>query len=192
MGSLTQMVRKDLRQFLTALDLYCALLVMVPALYLRLTGQLAPSARVPLTALLIIIMSTMALTLFGLDGESGMARYCLWPLPAWRVLAAKGIAYLILILLVTLPLSPAGGLAGGVIALAVGQFVSLKQVIPQSRWRFRASSTFGYSAAQMLLALLGLGAVARLGTLCLGPCIAVYAVSLWVCGRHLSFRNGIE
>ena len=186
LGGLTQIVRKDLRQFLTALDLYCALLIAVPALYLRLTGELMTDARVPLTGLVVVIVSTMALTLFGLDGESGLARYRLLPLSGWRVLAAKGIAYLLLVLLVTSPLSPSGGLAGGLIALAVGQFVSVKQVIPQSRWRFRASSQFGYSLAQMLLALFGFGAVTQLGISCLGLCAFVYGVSLWICGRHLT------
>ncbi len=183
-GLLTQVVRKDLRQFLTALDLYCALLIAVPASYLRLSGQLPLSAHVPLTALLIVIMSTMALTLFGLDGESGIARCRLWPLAGWQALAAKAIAYLLLIILVTLPFSPIGGLAGGLMALAVGQFASVKQVILQSRWRFRASSSFGYSLIQMFLALLGFAAVTQWGVLWLGPCAAVYAASLWFCGKR--------
>jgi hypothetical protein len=188
MGILTQMVRKDLRQFLTALDLYCALLIALPALYFRLTGKLPVDARVPLTGLIIVIMSTMALTLFGLDGESGFARYSLWPLSGWRVLAAKGIAYLLLLILVTLPLSPGGGLAGGFISLAVGQWVSINQWIPQSRWRFRASRRFAYSLAQMILALCGFAAVTQLGILWLGLCLAVYALSLWICGRHLKAK----
>jgi hypothetical protein len=186
LGVLTQIVRKDVRQLLTALDLYCALLIAAPVLYFRLTGKLPESAHVPLTGLLIIIMSTMALTLFGLDGESGMTRYRLWPLAGWRILGAKGIAYLLLMLLVTLPLAPAGGLAGGLIALAVGQFISVEQMIPQSRFRFRASSPFAYSLAQMILALFGFAAVAQLGVMWLAPCIAAYAVSLWFCGRRLS------
>ena len=190
-GILTQILRKDLRQFLTALDLYCALLITVPAFYLRLTGQLAFSARIPLTGLLIIIMSTMALTLFGLDGESGMTRYRLYPLSGWQVLVAKAIAYLLLMVLVTLPLSPAGGLAGGLMALTVGQFVSVKQVIEQSRWRFRASSPFGHSLAQMFLALLGFSAVTQVGVWCLGPCVAMYAVSLWFCGRRFTVLSSM-
>jgi hypothetical protein len=185
-GILTQMVRKDLRQFLTALDVYCALMIVLPALYFRLSGELPESARVPLTGLVIIIMSTIALTLFGLDGESGMARYRLWPILGWQILSAKGVAYLLLMLLVTLPLAPAGGLAGGLMALAMGQFASVKQVIPQSRWRFRASSPFGYSLLQMILALFGFAAVTQLGVVMLGPCIAAYLVSLWRCGGRLS------
>jgi hypothetical protein len=183
-GSLTQLVRKDLRQFLTALDLYCALLIAAPSLYLRLTGKLPVDARVPLTGLLIVIMSTMALTLFGLDGEGGRERYRLLPLSGWRVLAAKGIAYLLLVLLVTMPLSPAGGIAGGLVALAVGQWTSVNKVIPQSRWRFRASSPLGSSLVQMLLALFGFAAVTQLGIPWLGLSVAVYAVSLWICGRR--------
>ncbi len=184
LGSLTRLVRKDLRQFLTALDLYCALIIVVPALYFRLRGELPASAHIPLTGLLVVIMSTMALTLFGLDGEGGMARYRLLPLAGWQILGAKGVAYLLLMFVVTLPLAPAGGFAGGLIALAVGQFVSVKQVIPQSRWRFRSSSQFGYGLAQMILALLGFGAVTQLGVLCLVPCIAAYAVSLLLCGER--------
>lgn len=184
LGMLTQLVRKDLRQFLTALDLYCALLIVAPAMYLRLSGKLPESAQVPLTGLVIVIMSTMALTLFGLDGESGMVRYRLWPLAGWQVLSAKGVAYLLLMLLVTLPLAPAGGVGGGLMALAAGQFASVKQVIPQSRWRFRASRPLGYSLAQMALALLGFAAVTQWGAVWLGPCLGVYAVSLWLCGRR--------
>ena len=187
LGTLTQIVRKDLRQFLTALDLYCALLIVIPAFYLRLTGELPVSAHVPLTGLVVVVMSTMPLTLFGLDGEGGMTRYRLWPLHGWQVLAAKGIAYLVVMLLLTLPLS-AGGLAGGLIVLAIGQFVSVKQVIRQSRWRFRASNSLGYSLAQMLVALLGFAAVTLWSSLWLVLCIVVYAVSLWLCGRRLDAK----
>jgi hypothetical protein len=65
---------------------------------------------------------------------------------AWVILAGMiGIAYLALVLLVTLPLSPAGGLAGGLVALAVGQFASVRHTDPQSRWRLRACSARGYN-----------------------------------------------
>ena len=188
MGILTDLVRKDVRQFLTALDFYCALLIALPALYFRITGELPVDAGVPLTGVLIVIMSTMALTLFGLDGPSGMARYSLWPLSGRAVLAAKGIAYLLLLVLVTLPLSPSGGLAGGLLSLAAGQWVSVKQVVPQSRWRFRASHPFGYSVAQMILALCGFAAVTQLGAQWLGLCLAAYMMSLWICGRRLKAR----
>ena len=197
-GVLTQIVRKDLRQSLTALDFYCALLITLPCLYLRLTGQLPREARIPLTGLLIVIMSTIPLTLFALDGESGLNRYALWPLPGWKVLAAKAVAYLLPMLLITLPLSPIGGLAGGLVALAVGQFAAVRRFAPQSRWRFRAGSPMGYrlgafafSLGEMLSAMGGLVLVTRFGTGWLSACIAIYAVSLWFCGRFWDARVGM-
>lgn len=189
-GRLTLLIRKDLRQFLTALDLYCALLIAVPALGLRISGDLPPASHRPLTGLLIVILSTMALTLFGLDGEDGRARYRLWPLAGWQILGAKGVAYLLLVLLVTLPLSPSGGIAGGLIALAAGQPAAVKQVIPQARWRFRTSSPFGTSLAQMLLSLFAFAAVTQFGAQWLVVPAAIYAVSLWVCGRRLDRQAG--
>lgn len=197
-GGLTQIVRKDLRQSLTALDFYCALLIALPCLYFRLIGKLPPDARTVVTGLLIVIMSTIPLTLFGLDGESGMSRYALWPIPGWKVLAAKAVAFLLLMLLVTLPLSPIGGLAGGLVALAVGQFASVRRIASQARWRFRAGSPMGYklsalgfSLAEMLLAILGLVLVARYGAWWLGACVAIYAGSLWFCGRDWDTRVGM-
>lgn len=186
-GVLPPLLRKDLRQFLTALDFYCALLIATPAAYLRfVTAELPADSHAPLTMVLIIMMSTMALTLFGLDGESGLTRYRLLPVPGWRILLTKGLAFLLLMLLVTLPLSPAGGLAGGLIALAIGQWYAVRRpVMPQSRWRFRASSPFAASLGQMLGALAGFAVVTQLGPVWLVGCAAVYAGSLWVCGRRL-------
>lgn len=190
LGMLTELVRKDLRQLLTALDLYCAILIAAPAAYLRCRGELPPSAQLPLTALVVVMMSTMGLTLFGLDGASGITRYSLWSLARWQVLASKGMAYMLLTFVIMLPLSPMSGLAGGLAALTAGQFVSLKQVIPQVRWRFRASSPFAYSMAQMLFALFAVFMVAQLGVLFgLGLCFAAYAVSLWLCVRQWSGIN---
>lgn len=186
LGILTLMVRKDLRQSLTALDLYCTLLIAVPAYWMRLTGMLPVEAHAPLTGVVITLMSTMALTLFGLDGASGVMRYRLWPISGSWVLAAKGIAYLLLILLVTLPLSPFAGLAGALIALAVGQWVSVKLMVPQSRWRFRVSKSFASSITQMVFALFGFALVSQLGVLWLVLCIGVYAISLRISGQQLS------
>jgi hypothetical protein len=176
-GALTQLVRKDLRQFLTALDLYCALLITIPAAYLRFTGELPADAHVPLTMLMVVTPSTMALSLFGLDGESGLTRYRLSPLAGWQIFASKSIAYLILTLVITAPLAPAAGLAGGCLALVGGHWHSAKHPTPQSRWRFRVSSGLGPSLVQMILAILGFGLVSQLGAIWLPLCIALCALS---------------
>lgn len=184
-GRLTHLIRKDLRQLLTSLDLYCALLISVPALIFRWRGKLPADSHLPLSGLVIIILSTMALTLFGLDGDSGMTRYRLWPIAAWRVLVSKGAAYLLLVIFVTLPLSPFGGLAGGLVSLGVGQWHSIHHLFPQSRWRFRSSSPFGVSLLQMVLSILALGAVTQMGPVWLIPPVIFYGASLWLCARQL-------
>ena len=184
LGALTELVRKDLKQFLTALDFYCALVIAAPATYLRIGGKLPAAAHLPVAGLIVLTTSTMALTLFGLDGESGMTRYHLYPLSPLTILASKSVAYLLLTVVVTLPLAPVYGLAGGLGALAVGQFASVKQVVPQVRWRFRASSPFAYSLAQMLLAVFAVFTVEQLGLLGIGACFAAYAFSLWLCIQH--------
>lgn len=117
LGMLTELVRKDLKQFLTALDLYCALLIAVPATYLPMCGKLPPAAQLPLTCLIVLTMSTMALTLCGLDGDGGMTRYRLYALSPSAILVSKSVAYLLLTALLTLLLNPVSGLAGGLGAL---------------------------------------------------------------------------
>jgi hypothetical protein len=186
LGRLAILVRRDLRQFATALDIYCALLLSVPAAVLRWRGQLPADALVPLTGVVIIILSTLPLTLFGLDGPGGLTRYTLWPLAARRVLLAKGIAYLLIVLLVTLPLSPLGALAGGLVALGVGQWHGARFLVTQSRWRFRSSTPFATSLAQMILALLAYGLVAQEGAGWLVVPMAFYGVSLWLTARRLA------
>ncbi len=44
----------DLRQFLTALDVYCALLITILAAYLRFAGELRPIAHDSLTMLMVV------------------------------------------------------------------------------------------------------------------------------------------
>lgn len=184
-GRLTQLIRKDLRQFAMALDLYCALLISVPALVLRWRSQLPVESHVPLTGLELVILSTMALTLFGLDGAGGRTRYALLALPAWQVLLSKGIAYLVLVTLATLPLAPVGGLAGGLVALGVGQWHSVQRPLPQARWRFRASAPFAVSMAQMVLSILAFGLVTQLGPGWIAAPLGFYVVSLVCSARRL-------
>lgn len=176
-GRLTYLLRKDLRQMLTALDVYCALLIAAPAAYYRFTGQLPADAHVPLTGLIVLILSTIPLTLFGLDGD-GLTRYQL--LPGSRILpaVAKGLAFTLITLFLTAPLSPTAALGGALIALAAGQPHSVRYPRPQSPWAFRASAPFAYSLAQMVAAIAGFAAVAQLGPLLLVPCATIYAASL--------------
>lgn len=184
-GSWRMLVRKDFRQIISSLDLYCALLIAAPALFFRVQGRLPEAAGAPLTMLVLIMMSTCAQTLFGLDGDVGMTRYRLLPIAGWRILFAKGVAYLFWILLVTAPLHPLAGLAGGLAALALGQFFSIRARTPQLRWRFRASASFASSLGVMGAAILASGLIIQLGPQWILAAIALYVASLWHCGRTL-------
>lgn len=183
-GPFRLLIRKDLRQMLCTLDVYCALLMSVPALVLRLQGKLPADAHAPLTMVVIIMMSTIALTLFGLEGEGGLTRYRLLPLSGAAILSTKGGSYLTLMFLLTAPLAPLGGLAGGLLSLAAGQYLAVTRITTQSRWRFRASNAYSHAVGQMLLALIGSAAVMQVSWLCLLPCALIYGGSLWWCGRR--------
>jgi hypothetical protein len=184
-GPWRQLVRKELRQILCTLDLYCALLIAAPATVLRLRGELPVDSFVPLTMMILVMMSTTALTLFGFDGEHGLTRYRLLPLAGWEILASKGVAFLAVILVLTAALAPVGGLAGGLMLLAAGHGHSVQHMIPQSRWRFRASHGFGVGIAQMILAILGCASVTQWRISMLLACAAIYVVSMWWTGRRL-------
>jgi hypothetical protein len=124
-GPLDQLIRKNLREALTTLDFYCALLLSAFALGFRCAGRLPREAFLPMSLAVTLALSTYAASLFGLDGESGMTRYRLLPIPAWQVLAAKDAAFLLIALALTLPLSPVAGLAAGLIGLAYGHYASV-------------------------------------------------------------------
>ncbi|MBL8175578.1 MAG: hypothetical protein JNK48_12975 [Bryobacterales bacterium] len=176
-GRLTHMLRKDLRQMVTALDFYCALLISVPAAWLRLTGQLPPAAHVPLTGLIVIIMSTIPLTLFGLE-SSAIIRYRIWPISIRWPIASKGLAYLLLMLLLTIHLSPMAALSAGFASLAFGQRIATRHIAPQHPWSFRTSAPFARGMTQMLVALAGFAVSTQVDPLCIFPCIIVYTLSL--------------
>ena len=65
-----------------------------------------------------------------------MTRYELLPLRRWEILAAKDIAFLGMLLVLTAPLDAAAGLAFGLAALAIGRYPAVRVHLPQRRWRF--------------------------------------------------------
>ena len=87
-GPLDQLLRKNLREILSTLDFYCALLLAVSLLVYRLIGLPLPQeAFLAMTLLIVLALSTYTQSLFGLDGEGGLSRYRLLPLDR---LAASG------------------------------------------------------------------------------------------------------
>jgi hypothetical protein len=184
-GPLDQLIRKNLREMLSTLDFYCGLLLSVGALIFRAKGTLPSDAFFPLTMLVMLTLSSYAQSLFGLDGDGGLTRYRLLPLPGWQILAAKDAAFLLVTVVLCLPLAPMAGLAAALTALAVGHAASVNQRSEQTRWRFSTGVSFGSGIVQVLIMALMAAATVYASPFMLAPCIAIYVWSTWWYGRAL-------
>ncbi len=180
---LEHLVRKNIREMLSTLDFYCALLLSVSLLAFRLWGKLPQEALLPMTALVAIALSSYAQCLFGLDGESGMERYRLLPLRGWQVLAAKDAAYMALAIPLALTGAPVAGTAAALISLAIGHSATVKRQKPQTRWRFSAGAPLAEGLAQAVL--ITAAAAGVMASLWVGPlCAALWTGSVWWFGRE--------
>jgi hypothetical protein len=185
-GPLGGLIRKNLRELLTVLDPYAALILTISGVFYRiLSSNVEPDALMMLSLLTVLAMSTYALCLFGLDTDSSFTRYHLLPLPGWRILLAKDAAYLLVVIILVLPLAPLAGLAAALMALAVGHKASVEQPVPQSRWRFTGGANISVGLVQIFLMFSAGTMVGRTSKLVLLPCLLIYAGSLWWYGRRL-------
>jgi hypothetical protein len=152
-SALPEMIRNNLRQMFSVLDAWVAILLTVGGVLARV--RQIPAAATGMSILVALALSTWAQCLFSLD-RGGITRYRLLPLAPWRILLAKDAAFLGLLLLLTLPLDPAAGLAFGFVALAVGRYPALRLRLPVERWRFTSGrvlfgvmqAAFGAAAAE--------------------------------------------
>ena len=181
-GPLNHLIRKDLRETLSTLDFWCSAVVSALCLGFRAAGLLPAEALLPMTILVMLALSTYAQTLFGLDGDGGMTRYRLLPVPGWQILAAKDVPFLLVSVLMTLPLAPAAGLGAGLSALAMGHHVSVTHHSDQMRWRFSSGISFATSIFQVGVISATAAAVHAIPLLVV-PCAGVYAWSTWWYGR---------
>jgi hypothetical protein len=181
-GALNHLIRKNLRETLSTLDFWCSAVVSAVSLGFRAAGLLPAEALLPLTMVVMLAFSTYAQTLFGLDGDGGMTRYRLLPVPGWQILAAKDAPFLLVAVLMTLPLAPAAGLAGALAALAMGHHASATHHSDQMRWRFSSGVSFGTSIFQVVVMCATAAAVHAMPLLMV-LCAGVYAWSTWWYGR---------
>ena len=135
-GRLGTLVSANVREMLTLLDPYLALAIAAIGAAWRFFGQPDPAGLPILAMLVAVALSTYAQCLFALDSAAGMIRYELLPLRRWEILAAKDIAFLGVLVILTAPLNAAAGLAFGLAALAIGRYPAVKVHLPQRRWRF--------------------------------------------------------
>ena len=183
-GRLNHLLRKNLREMLSTLDFWCSAVLSAFCLGFRAAGLLPTEAFLPMTVVVLLALSTYAQTLFGLDGDAGMTRYRLLPVPGWQIVAAKDVPFLLLALLVSLPLAPAAGAGGALAALAMGHYASVTHHGGQVRWRFSSGLSFGSSIVQVVI-MAGAAAAVEAIPLLLAVCAGAYALSTWWFGRVL-------
>lgn len=153
-GPLGELIRKDIRQIASHLDFWVAFVLCLGGTIYRFAAAVPdPEAAPIISSLAAMIMGTSAQCLFGLDGTAGFTRYRLLPLRGWQIIAAKGAAWLALLLAVTLPLSPLVALSAGLVALTVGHHRSVQRPLPQKRWRFTNGSLIMLGLVQSVLSI---------------------------------------
>ena len=127
-------MRKDIRQMLSVLDTWLALLLAVVGI--AANARALPGGGAGMASLVALALSTYAQCLFSLDGASGLTRHRLFPLPGWRILLAKDVAYLAVLTVLVVPIDLGAGVAFGLMALAFGRYPALRDRLPVQRWRF--------------------------------------------------------
>ncbi len=178
-----ELMRKDLRQMLTVLDTWLALLLAVVGIAAH--ARALPGGGAGMASLVALALSTYAQCLFSLDAAGGLARYHLFPLPGWRILLAKDIAYLAILAVLVLPLDLGAGLSFGLMALAAGRYPALRQRLPVQRWRF-TGGRLPFGILQMAAGAAAAFAESEHGLPVLLVPFLAYLVSLWLGGRWLA------
>jgi hypothetical protein len=85
------------------------------------------------------------------------------PLRGWRILLAKDIAFVTVLIPLVLPLAPLAGIAAAFAALAFGHQPSVMQAQPQARWRFVSGVSITHAILQTVL-LFGMGSLTYRGS----------------------------
>ena len=191
-GRIGGLVRKDMREMLSLLDPYAALLMSIGgAAYRLFAAHPDPQAFAIIGLLVALTMSTYAQSLFGLELGSGMTRYRLLPLPGWQILLAKDIAFLAVLFVLLLPLDPGPGMTFGLAALALGHHSSVLLELPHERWRFTGGRLLPVGALQAVGGM-ALGFLEhQRGPVVLVPVAVAYLASLYYYGRRWDRRAGI-
>jgi len=185
-GPWNHLIRKNLREMLTTLDFYCALILSLATLFFRSFAPRMPrEALLALSVLVVLALSSYAQCLFGLDGRGGLSRYHLLPLQGWQILAAKDTAFLLIVIPLVLPVASLAGLGAAFVALTIGHDPSIHHLRPQLRWRFSSGSSVMLGLGQAALMAVAASGIYFTSALFLMPCLLAWLVSLRISGRAI-------
>ena len=193
-GPLSELIRKNVREMCSRLDLYLAVLICACTAGYRVWGpEPLPEQALPMISLLVLlIFSSHASGLFDADGDGGMTRYRLLPIAGWKLLLAKDAALFLIILLLTLPLATLPALSGALALSAAGHFPSVMARRPLARWRFSVGApVLTYGILQLVVT-----SMATAGTAYRGPYVIVFAAaayvgSLYAAGKHFEKHSAL-
>lgn len=185
-GAFGQLVRKSLREMMLTLDFYLALMLGISAVAYRIfVPSLPDEARMVMTLLIVLSLSSYAQCLFGLESQGGLTRYKLMPVRGWYILAAKDAAFLLVVLIFTAGAAPLAGLAGALAALTVGHAASLVEGREQVRWRFSSGAGLERGIFQVFALAGACVTEYRITPWILPVCVVACAGSAWWYGRKL-------
>lgn len=188
--SLGQLMRKDVRQLLSTLDLWLAVILSVSFAAARFyEPDLPVEARTIMSILIVLALSTLAQTFFALDGRAGLTRYRLLPLAGWKVLLSKATVFFIVATALTVSASVASGCAFALVTLAFGMWASVNHRIPHSRWRFAASPSAKNSVGLVVFSIAVAVAMLRVTAWFLLPSAVAVAVSMVLAGRRFDIAT---
>jgi hypothetical protein len=177
------LIRLSLRQMLTSLDVYLALVLSVCSCVYRLIAAKPDPAAFPILAILIALAAgSYAQCLLGRDLESSaVTRYRILPLRGRTILFEKGLAFLLITFLLTAPIHAVAGLTYGFAALAFGHHASVIHAAPLRAWRFSGSRLY-IGVIQGVFGIILAFAAAERGIAYLAASVVLYAISLVVYG----------
>jgi hypothetical protein len=188
-GPLNQLIRKNLREMLSTLDFYCALLLSLLTLVYRMLGPPLPSeAFLAITVLVVLALSSYAQCLFGLDGDGGLGRYRLLPLRGWQILGAKDAAFLLVAIPLVLPLAPLAGAGAAMVALALGHIPTVGLRRDQTRWRFSTGASLAFGLMQAAAMGMAASGIFFSSPLVLLVCVGAWLGSLWYYGGKMEWE----
>jgi hypothetical protein len=177
------LIRLSLRQMLTSLDVYLALVLSLCACAYRVFATKPDAAAFPILAILIALAAgSYAQCLFGRDLESSaVTRYRILPIRGSAILFEKGFAFLLITFLLTAPIHALAGLTYGFTALAFGHHASIVHPAPLRPWRFSGSRLY-IGVTQGVFAIILAFAAAERGVAYLAASVGLYAISLFIYG----------